>query len=513
VAERWRRAPWTAAGFWPWLLGALFLSRLAGLVFGVVDLDEDEFCVIGGMIARGAISYAGVAEFKPPLTHLAFLPASLLGGVSIAPMRVLGALWLLATCLVLAHAAQEWTGDAGAGRAAAFLALLAACCEVPAVNAELLMDLPLAGALLAFVHAERTGRLRHDLTVGLCVGIASLFKHQGAMMLVALGAARAWPSVSAPRPGAAPPRRRGRRAAAVLLLGLGFALPWGVAAAAFARAGHLADFFEWMVLRNLGYAGKASIFSLPRAALSTAVCLAGTAVPWALAARESFRGDRDPVRRGLALALWTTWIPVAVGGRFYEHYFLQFVPPLAVLGAPAAADLIRRWPSLPLRARATVVAVLASSTLGYLGFTMGRGLAGKYPNQDPKVREVAAWLVASTPPGATLFVWGHAPQIYYLSQRHPATRYLTAATQMGGFDPAHLPRGFDLGPHRSARDVERLLADLEATRADVFVDTAPADIHEWSKVPLAAFPELSRYVAAHYTLAAEPAGARVYRRR
>lgn len=479
------------------LLGATLLSRLAGLVFGVVNIDEAEFCTIGKMICGGALSYANIAEFKPPLVHLAFAPAGFFGGPSIVPMRVLSVLWVFATALVIAQCVREWTADELAARSAAFLSLLAGLCEVPSTSAELLMDLPLALALLFFIRAEKTGKVRDDLLCGLCVGLASLFKHQGAILGVAFVCARLWGFA-----------RRERPFGLERYLGLaaGFAVPWASAIAVWQAAGHLDDFVEWMVLRNLGYASQASLFSWSRAALAVVVCVAGTALPWALATRESLRRG-DPIRRGLVLALWLTWLAVGAGGRFYEHYFLQFVPPLAILAAPSAAELLR---SGSRRARAIALALALLPALGYTGYTLARGLAGNYPNQQPGVIAVADWLRKNTAPTERIFVWGHAPQIYYLSKRPPGTRYLTAATQMGGFDPAHLPPGFDAGAHASRRDLDLLMRDLRQT--DLFIDTAPANIHDWGRVPLAQFPELEAYVRANYRLVGSPGGALVYRK-
>ena len=45
------------------------------------------------------------------------------------------------------------------------------------------------------------------------------------------------------------------------------------------------------------------------------------------------------------------------------------------------------------------------------------------------------------------------------------------------------------------------------------IDTAPANIHSWGRIPLAKFPELEAYIHAHYQLVGQPAGAAVYRRR
>ena len=83
----------------------------------------------------------------------------------------------------------------------------------------------------------------------------------------------------------------------------------------------------------------------------------------------------DPVRRALVLAFALTWIPVSFGSRFYEHYFLQFVAPLAILAAPQAAALIRSWPAFSWRRRALTVvgcAVPALCLLCFLAFAMRR---------------------------------------------------------------------------------------------------------------------------------------------
>jgi 4-amino-4-deoxy-L-arabinose transferase-like glycosyltransferase len=471
-----------SSNFWLALFGALIVVRIAGFVFGVVNLDEDEFCVIGSMICRGALSYVDIAEFKPPLTHLLFAPAGMFGGVSIWPMRILGLFWAFGICFTAYKAASEWLQDELAGRAAAILVLLALCCEVPATNAELLMDLPLALALLYWVRSE-------DFLAGLCVGIASLFKHQGAILVGAFGLA-AIPRVKRWIP-----------------LSAGALLPWLLAAAYWAFRGHLAEFYEWMVLRNFFYAQAASVFSWSNAFAAIAVCVLGCALPWTMAvlgSRKAFSGN--VIGRGVVLGLWLTWIPVSAGGRFYEHYFLQFAPQLALIGAPVAAGLWRA------QRRKLLVALTVLPLLGYVGYSLARGITGHYPNQDAKVIDVSDWLRGNTAPTDKLFIWGHAPQIYYLSQRPPASRYLTGATQIGGFDPGQLPPGFDVSKYQSARDVKQLVEDLEASKAELFVDTAPAGIHDWEKAPLAGFEPLMSYVQSHYRQVGSPAGAAVYRR-
>jgi hypothetical protein len=298
----------------------------------------------------------------------------------------------------------------------------------------------------------------------------------------------------------------------------GFAAPWGVALGAFALLGHLDAFLEWNLWRNLSYAGK-GVGSVPwrlLGGLAVGVLLAAP-LHWALALRESRdlvrSSEHDPLRVGLALALWLTFVPVSLGGRFYEHYFLQFAPPVALLAVPGALRLLDGWPGLPAVERRIATLALALPVAIFLGVAWIGGILGKFPLQEPRTRELAAWIASHSSPAERIAVWGHYSPIYVLSQRLPGTRYPNTSIQIGDFDPHHLPDGFDLSPYVSGRDVELLIGDLEANRPAIFVDTAPADIHDWGRVPLSVVPRLARYVADHYALVARPAGAAVYRRR
>jgi hypothetical protein len=349
--------------------------------------------------------------------------------------------------------------------------------------------------------------LRNDLICGALIGIASLFKHQAAMLFGALGLALAIRIFRQPKSSTA---LRG------LALCAGMGLPWTVAVAAYARAGHLPEFFDWVVVRNLGLAGGAGGGSALLLFLrATAICVASTLILWVLAVRETLRPSplsRDPTRTALLLALWLTWIPVCAGARFYGHYYLQFVPLLALVAAPGAVDLVSRWRKFsPFRRRSLAAACLAPA-IGFLCFTFGMGLTGQFPGQDRRVVELSRWLEANSRPEESLFVWGHYSPIYFLSGRTPGTRYLTCSVHLGNHDPEMLPPKLDLSQSLSERDVVATLLDLEKNRVPLFVDTSPAAIHGWDRLPVSKVPALALYFAAHYRLVAQPGGALVYRR-
>lgn len=489
-----------------WLALAVVLIRAPSAFVRMVNLDECDFWLFGRMMREHAVPYLGVADIKPPLTYVAFFLADLTGLPRTWSVPLLGAGAVIATALLLRATARRWSGDERVGWAAAWLALAAGLCESPSTNAEILMNVPAAGALYLFLRAEQSRDLRWDALAGVAAGTAALFKCQGGILLIALGLATVAPALRAA------PASRLRPLARAACMALGFAAPWAATVGLFAGAGHLDGFLDWVVRRNLFQISTARVFSLANVLPSIAAALGAAAFAWWMALGQ-VRRTGDGFGRALTCLLALTWVPVAIGGRFYEHYFLQFVPPLSLLGAGGLVRLVEGWAALGRIRRSAALALALLPPVGYLAFVAVRGVVGGYPGQDAKASAVAAWLQANTSPADRIFMWGDYSAIYCLADRLPGTRYMRTAPHVGDFDPLHLPRGFDFTPYRSARDIAFTLQDLDANRPAVVLDTSPADIHGWSLFPLDRVAEIRRYVDEHYQPVASPAGAVVYRLR
>src|SRR2546428_12058646 len=93
------------------LLAAIAVLRSAGFVFGILNIDESDFTLIAKRMLQGAVPFAQIADIKPPLAYVPFLPAGLFGGLSITPVHVLGIFLVVATCLVLGRPARARQGD------------------------------------------------------------------------------------------------------------------------------------------------------------------------------------------------------------------------------------------------------------------------------------------------------------------------------------------------------------------------------------------------------------------
>ncbi len=498
----------------PWILVAPAALRLPGLLFHILGIDDSDFTVIARAMAKGAVPYRDIVDIKPPLAFALYLPNA--WAHALWPVQVLGVLFVAGTALCLGLAARRLWQSESAAVCAAFLSLFAGLCELPTVSTELLMNLPTAAALALFARAEHEDRRGGDLLAGLLLGLATLIRHQAIFTLGALGLAVLCLGVYLRRPWLW----------RCLALSLGFALPWLATLAVFHALAALPDFLEWVIVRNVSYVGQGAGSALWRLAKSLAVCvLLGAPLAWwaALAgfaeaarsalSRASLSSPAARLRVTLALLLAVSWVPVSLGGRFYEHYFLQLVPAVALLGAGPLAALAAGFSARPRATRAALLAVALLPAIGSVGYGMWRGLTGDYPLQDRRVALIGDWVRAHSAPSDRLFVWGHESPLYLAADRLPGTRYITTSWHLGNFDPAHLDDSIDLRRFRSARDVQRTLDDLAAHPPALVIDTAPANIHSFGRVPLSLVPALEAAIDGGWVEVARPGGARVLRRR
>lgn len=494
----------------PLLLGLVIL-RIPSFLCALCDPDEAHYLVMGRMLSLGSIPYVDVVDKKPILTYLFYAPAGYFG-FSMVPMKILGVLWALGTCLILFRAGSLWQSDRRVGLGAAWLYALISSCNNLAIHSELMMNLPLSWALLCFVRGRQRdlrASLRDDWLCGLAIGLASLFRHQAGIVLLGIVPAMLWHGVQKSE-------RRWLLAARVGLLGVGSLSPWLLVTAVYARLGHLTEFYEWNIARNFFYIAKTSSgSSLGRLLIGLLLyVLLAAPLPWLWSLREGTRA-REPIRIGLLIGLLATWIPVSMSGRYYSQYFVQFAVPLSLLAAPSLAGLGTHWSERSRRSRRLWTLGLLGPVIFYLGYGIGRRVLDvlPYPSQDPRSVAIGDWVRSHSDPRDTLLVWGYIPPIYPLAQRLPGTRYVTTAVHIGDIEPSHVGRDFSPAQFLSDRDIARTIADLQSRQPLYVIDTAPTDLTHFSPFPLRVAPDLYRYVIAHYELVSDtPGGAQIYRR-
>lgn len=418
---------------------------------------------------------------------------------------------VLVTVPLTALGLSAFYGHDRRGRVAGLAFLVASAAflahDMHAVHAELLMLLPGAWALVLLRDADEAARPPRAAAAGALIAIATLLKYQAGFWLPALGLAVL---LSTPR------RLRALTAAGALVCG--FAVPMAAAFLYFRARGAAEAFWYWNVTHNLGYASNPipALDALLRSMRYLLPFLIVTAPLW-WGWRRTDEGDANPhAARLVSLTLLFSIPPVFLGLRFYPHYFIQLYAPLTL----AAAPWLARCFEAPLgrtgrRLAAWALLMLAGFTLANTVLYFGR--SGVYEETDPGFARVAARLRRDACfEGASLFVWGFAPLLYYYVELPVASRFVMPQASLTGYVPGNPASRSDALATESLIRPEhwdRLMLDLEADRPAYILDTAPAGIHGWERYPLARFPRLFRFVRHDYEPLDSVDDVHIYRRR
>lgn len=432
------------------IVGIMLVGLIAKLPEAVLPIGSDTgmFATYARMTLHGARPYVDFYDIHPPLTLYYWVLVELLGGsdwthtcigsiVGLTPqpcVSTIAHLLDLALTFVAAGLSYLIARRLGFGRA---ISALAAVLVVWFANESMismegstptkLTLVPCTLAILAYVRSVQTGRIGWSIVSGAAAMVGVLVKQPALMTLLTI--------LVAMLPGVA----RGARAERRLLLGFGGgALIVLVPVLAYmASIGALGGFLDQPWTYNLerfvaGYWQTGKGLSTPATRIDLVVRESGGLLfVGAVLGAITLCLGAAPHRQRLLL-LWGLFSLAAIAG-FRE--FAQVVPPLALL---AAVGIGRMWQAAaddglglgrPLAGRLALVVVLGSIFLLTSGFQMTewrRAMYERGPGAKPADPEVvAAYLRDSVPPGP-IFAWGSAAQIYALSGRDPASRYVIA---------------------------------------------------------------------------------------
>lgn len=485
------------------LLLAALVTRLPGMVRTPLSDDEAIYAVVSRALLAGGTLYRDAVDHKPPALFLLYGGAEwLAGSLGLLLLHVATALVVWATAIgvgaVVRVIRPDGPTDAPAWAALAYVAFTTTMMPFDglAANAELWMGLPTAWAVwLVLRHGETW---RPVFVSGLLAGCAALFKYQGIAVLPVLALALVRP---------------GMRGRAVLLrwmaLGAGAALPgiaWWAEASAFGDAGESA----FWLLFNFRYtaAGVSSPDLLVRTVLRVGFVVAPAAALYVWGARGAWHGIRHRDRPVLVILGWTVVAAgaVAMGGRWFGHYFHQLTAPLAVLlGVALAAGHPRRWLAIT-----TAIPVAGFWLVAWFTPQVMQAIGDPVPDYAP----IVAALDARAPRTATVCVWGNAPLLVDqlgrpLGCRFVSTHFLTGASPA---TPAQRdPRLADANIIPGMWD--RFVADLDRRRPDFIVDLSPGDVAHWGPFPPHRYPALASRLSRAYVPVASVAGAVIHQRR
>ncbi|MEW9855877.1 ArnT family glycosyltransferase [Novosphingobium sp. M1R2S20] len=333
----------TPVGF----IAAITLLLRAGSFWGEqIDWDEWSFILMGADVARGHLPFVHQFDLKPPLVFFAFGATIALFGKSLLAIRLLGALCVFTSAVLVFLITRRSVGDWPALAGALLTVALASAPFGLATSSEL--------PAIAFLSAAVWRLSRHPLADrdaalgGVLVALAVLTRTNLALVALAFGlllllAARS-PRLCVSR-------------TAWLAYGLAGLVPPLLLLLAYAAAGELSTLRLAMVDVPLAYSGQLTV---PEVASQHAVqfyytlvdtpllfapavllllCGTGVAIPRMLSTAED--AHRWMLMTG-AVGLAAVACSLLIGGAAYPHYWLQLMPFAGCFAAVAVKGAVQR---------------------------------------------------------------------------------------------------------------------------------------------------------------------------
>jgi 4-amino-4-deoxy-L-arabinose transferase-like glycosyltransferase len=470
------------------LVSLTVATRLPSLLHPQPIDDEAVYSVVANEIVDGGRPYIDAVERKPPLlfwTYAAIFKAA--GKFDWKALHAVALVWTLATMAGLYVIGRELFDRETGLTAALFYSVFQPWLTSKdlAFNGELLMNLPVVWAW-AIAFGCGWERLRLELLVAgalLCAGF--LLKQPAAIAAPPLAIYLLLPDYR---------RSRGlsfkASAAQAMILAAGFFGALGLVTLVLWKQGILREAFYWTITNHdIPYVfwGRGVILTLA----FVAACL-----PLLIGAWMAFR-DADGVwanriaeRKALLLLVAASALGAAAGGRFYDHYYIQLIPPLALLAAPHYARLLSgkteqsfRWLKRPVTYAWLALTVAAFSLEHWRELASQRELS-----------ETGRYLADYSAPDDKVFVWGQAPKIYLDARRRPACRYI-----------ATFPlTGYIFGPFTGTDTRDRIIPGAWTTLQEdfrkhppVYIVDVQAGAHN-AQYPVKNFPILARLLTEQY---------------
>ncbi|HET9531775.1 MAG TPA: glycosyltransferase family 39 protein [Blastocatellia bacterium] len=545
-------------------LALLFISFLLRIPYiGHLFQDDGLWFTAAEEILRGRMLYSEIYFDKPPAIALLYAALFKLFGAHILTIRLFTVFHSVAVSAVVYLFGSRLYDRRTGLLAAVFFAVFSTTYttgHVQGLNTDFLMTLPYTAAAYLFARSASEYQRRKHISLaligGALAGVAFQINPKGSFDLLFFALLLIFALLA--------PRSTLRRSDALfssLAAAAGFAAGaapfWLYIALNGAWPAYKSFVWDWGA-RYAGYHSASEVVltalrqTISYLSLNNTLLFALAFVVWRVfknkrrariepAPEAGFEADsRSSADMTILLWLAVSYAAMAVGGRFFGHYFFQIIPSLCLIGARGLTGIFETAGALGRGGKARLLrgGVLAIIVLGFIftlvrfhgrtlvvAFDQARGsksemTAGWFHERLKREERMVAAVVRKWPGGADaaeqapleafrldgprgrvpegpqdyLFVWGYRPEIYYWSGLLPASRYLSTQPLTGVAADVHYfggQHGFLLGEDETAPARAELVRELSETRPEYVIDELGFFNNDLS---ILSYPELAEFM-------------------
>jgi 4-amino-4-deoxy-L-arabinose transferase-like glycosyltransferase len=413
------------------LIALAIRLRLVDVPF---ERDEGEYAYAGQLILQGVPPFAEAYNMKMPGIYVAYAAVLAVFGQTHRAVHVgLILVNLLTALLLYALFRRLFDREIGVLGAAAYVLLsVVPHAQGIVANAEHFVLLFAAGGLVVLLDGIGGHKRSLIFTAGLLLGVAFLMK-QHAVFFIAFGGLLlvsgllARPSVSVPR-----------RATTAALFAAGLAIPFSLTCLFLWRAGVFDRFWFWAYEYGREYVSQAPVsYGMKILGQRIAELFGDSPLFWILALVGLASPLWSRAKKGSLIALYAfvvlAFLATCPGLFFRRHYFILFLPAVALLSAVGVSTLAKRAPVADRDRRGVLVVLIVAAVLLQLVlgaptyFTrtpeeVSRSFYGGNP--FPESVEIGRFIRENSSASDTIAVLGSEPQIYFYAKRRSATGYI-----------------------------------------------------------------------------------------
>lgn len=485
--------------------------RLPSFYTPILDVDETQFAGFAHVLMDGGLPYSDSLDTKPLGIYLFYTSVfSVFGRMNMQAVHAVTALLHFVIAIALYACFALYNKKKPAKLAAVFFVVFSAS-FIPkylATSINAILIVPLVFSFLSLCLAQKQQKSFYDFVSGFFAGLAFLFKYTAGIQFVFFAFWQFYLLYKKQQSLKISLKR-------LVLFGVGVLLPLALHTVMLWRLGVLADFWQWSILGSGAYVsqGSSTIVFWQSFLIRFGSYVLATLLLWLLALRFIKQKEFKVSVLAQLAALWfaLSLIPVFVGARFYGHYFLHVLPSLCVVAAFAVSENLSVF-----QKRFGLSLLIVPSLLFFMLRVDHKWYLSKVPDDHIyEQQEIGEALRQISQGKGSVFVWGFATGIQFWSELRPASRFLWA----------DLLTGRTPGPEYARQNQEQEGAfknlyawslfwkDLQDNRPEYFVDTSPANIHDYGRFPISDYPELHKYIRGNYVAIGSLQGVVIYQSR